>query len=110
MRRTEGLQLLPEEQSSLWKIRRSVLTALNKILVTDFSRQSRLLLTINSNDDQAYHDRIILWIASFTLQKIWVSKEAEFSTTNTLQSKTYDINMVFGVSIETYSPSTTNFK
>ena len=82
------------------KNRRSVLTALNKVLVIDIPRQMRLPITVISNDVQAYFNRIFLWIASLALKRIGLSKEGAFSMTNTLQSSTYDINTAFGISIK----------
>ena len=61
-----------------------VLTVLNKILITYISRQSKLPLTINSNDAQACCDRIVMRIASLALQRIVLRKESAFSMTNTL--------------------------
>ena len=100
------IAFIPEEQSGSRKWRQSVLTALNKVLVTDISRQIRQLLTINRNDAQACYDRIVLWIVSLALHRIGLSAEAEFSTTNTLQSATYDIATVFGIFIDKYFPTT----
>ena len=74
--------------------------------MTDISRQIRQLLTINRNDAQACYDRIVLWIVSLALHRIGLSAEAEFSTTNTLQSATYDIATVFGIFIDKYFPTT----
>ena len=61
-----------------------MLTALNKVLVTENSRQSRLPLTIINNDAQVCYDRIVLWIASLALHLIGLSEEVAFSMTNTL--------------------------
>ena len=105
IQRTEELHLIPEEQSMSRKGRRSVLIALNKVLVTDISRQTRLPLAINSNDAQACYDRIVLWIASLALQRIGLSVEAAFSMTNTLQYATHDIPTAFGTSIDKYFPA-----
>ena len=60
IRREEELHLIPEDQSGSRRGRRSVLIALNKVLVIDISRQNRLPLTINRNDAQACYDRIVL--------------------------------------------------
>lgn len=60
IRQAEELHLIPEDQSGSRRGRRSVLTALNKILVIDISRQNRLPLTINMNDAQGCYDRIVL--------------------------------------------------
>ena len=38
MRRAEELNLIPDDQDGSRKYRRSVLTALNKVIVTDISR------------------------------------------------------------------------
>ena len=84
IQRTEELHLIPEEQLGSRKGRRSVLTTLNKVLVTDIPRQTRLPLRINSNDAQAWYDCIVLWIASLALQRIGLSAEAACSMTNTL--------------------------
>ena len=67
IQRAEELHSIPGEQSGSRKGKRPVLTALNKVLVTDISRQTRLPLTINSSDAQAYYDCIVLWIASLAL-------------------------------------------
>ena len=104
IQQTEQLQLIPEEQSGSRKGRRPVLTALNKVLVTGISQQTRLFLTINNNDDQACYDCTVLWIASLALQRIGLSAEAAFSMTNTLQSTTYDITTAFGIYINKYFP------
>ena len=82
------------------------MTALNKVLVIDISRQTRLPLTINSNDAQACYDRIVLWIASLALQRILLSAETAFSMTNALQSATHDIATAFGITIDKYFPTT----
>ena len=105
MRRAEELNFIPDDQDGSKKHRRSVLTALNKVIVTDTSRQIHLPLTITSNDAQACYDRIVLWIASLALQRIGLRKEAAFSMTNTLQYATHDINTAFGISIEKYFPT-----
>ena len=84
MRQIEELNLIPDDQDGSRKHRRSVLTALNKVIVTDISRQMRLPLTITSNDSQACYDRIVLWIASLALQRIGLRQEAAFSMINTL--------------------------
>ena len=75
------------------------------MLVTYISRQIRLPLSINSNDDQACYNRKVLWIASLALQRIKLSQKAAFSMTNTLQSATQNINTAFGLSIEKYFPT-----
>ena len=59
-RRSKELNLIPNDQDGSRKHRRSVLTAINKVIVTDISRQMRLPLTITSNDAQACYDRIVL--------------------------------------------------
>ena len=105
MRRVEELNLIPDDQDRSRKHRRSVLTALNKVIVTDISRQMHLYLIIPSNDAQACYDLIVLWIASLALQRIGLRKEAAFSMTNTLQYATHDINTAFGISIEKYLPT-----
>ena len=76
------------------------------MLVTDISRQARLPLTVNNNDTEASYDRIVLWIASLTLQRIDISKNTVFLMIKPQQTATHDINTVFGISIETYSPTT----
>ena len=60
IRRAEELHFNPEKQSSFRKNRRSILTALNNVLVTDISRQMRLLLRINNKDTQECYDRIVI--------------------------------------------------
>ena len=52
------------------------------------------------------YDRIVLSIASLSLQRIKLSKEAVFSSTNTLQSTTHDVDKTFGISIEKCFPTT----
>ena len=81
------------------------MTALNKFLVTDISRQTRLHLRINSNDAQACYDRIILWIESLAIQRIGLSEEVAFSITNTVQLTAHNIATSFGISIEKYFPT-----
>ena len=100
MRQTEELDLIPDDQNGSRKNRRSVLTALNKAIVKDTSRQMQLPISITSNDVQAWYDRTVLWIASMSLQRIGLSQEVAFSVTNTLQSVTHAINTAFGLSIE----------
>ena len=102
----EELHFILEEQSGSRKRRRSVLTALNKVLVIEISRQTRLPLTINSNDDHVCYDRFVLWIASLALQRIWLSAEAAFWMINTLQSATHDIATAFVIYINKYFPTT----
>ena len=70
IRGVEELNLIPEDQSGSRKGRRSVLTALNKILVTYISRQTQLPITIKSNDAQACYDRIILLAASLEIDGV----------------------------------------
>ena len=60
MRQAEKLDLIPDDQNGSPKHRRSVLTALNKVIVTDISRQMRLLIPITSNDPQACYYYIVL--------------------------------------------------
>ena len=62
MRQAEKLDLIPDDQNGSRKNRRSVLTALNKVIVTDISRQMRLPLSMISNDTQACYDRIVIWM------------------------------------------------
>ena len=90
------MHLIPREQSESRKNRRTVLTVLNKILVTDISRQLRLPLIVTSNDGKACYDRIVLWVASLALQRIGLRLTSAFSMTNTLQSVTYNIQTAFG--------------
>ena len=104
MRQTEELDLIPDDQNGSRKNRRSVLTALNKAIVTDISRHIQLPISITSNDVQACYDRTVLWIASMSLQRIGLSQEVAFSVTNTLQSVTHTINTAFGLSIEKIYP------
>lgn len=61
---------------------------------------------INSSDARVCYDRIVLLIASLSLQRIELSKEAVFSSTNTLQSATRDVDKTFGISIEIFFPTT----
>ena len=103
IRRAEELHLIPEEQSGSRKHRRAVLTALNKVLVTDISRQLRLPLTVTSNDAKACFDRIVLWVASLALQRIGLSSTAAFAMTNTLQSATHNIKTAYGESNQQYT-------
>ena len=70
IRRVEELHLILVDQSGSRKGRRSVLTELNKILVTDISRQTRLPITIKFNDAQACYDRIILSVASLEIDGV----------------------------------------
>ena len=78
IQRAEELNLIPEKQSGSIKGRRSVLIALNKVLVTAISRQTIPPLTISSNDAHACYDRIVLWIVSLALQRKGLSAEVAF--------------------------------
>ena len=105
MQQAEELDLIPNDQNGSRKNRRSVLIALNKVIIIDISQQMRQPITITSNDDQSYYDCIVLWIVSLALQRIGLSQEAVFSMTNTLQFATHDINTMFGISIEKNFPT-----
>ena len=103
LQRAEELHFIPEEQSGSRNNRRTVLTALNKVLVTDIYRQLRLPLTVTSNDAKAYYDRIVLPVASLAFQRIGLSSTTSFSMTNTLQSATHNIKIAFGESTQQYT-------
>ena len=105
MRQAEALDLILNDQNDSRKNRRSVLIALNEVIVADIAQYMRLPLSITSNDAQACYDRIVLWIESLSLQRIGLSQEADLSMTNTIQSTTHDINTAFGISIEKYFPT-----
>ena len=74
--------------------------------MTQNSRQTRLSLTINSNDAQVCYDRIVLLIASLALQRIRLSAKAEVPMTNTLKSAPDNIATYFGIFIDKYFPTT----
>ena len=103
IQRAEELHFIPEEKSGSRNHRRLVLTALNRVLVTNISRQLRLPLTATSNDAKACFDRIDLWVASLALQRIGLSSIAAFAMTNTLQSTTHNINTAFRDSTQQYT-------
>ena len=93
IQRAEELHLIPEEQSGSQKNRQAILTVLNKVLVTNISRQLRVPSTVTSNDTKPCYDRIVLWMASLLLQRICLGSTTALSITNNLQSTTHNIKI-----------------
>ena len=85
MRQTEELDLIPDDQNGSRKKRRSVLTALNKVIVTDIYWQMRLPLSMTNNDAQACYDRIVIWIQNLRILSIdlWTNFVFDFDRRRT---------------------------
>jgi hypothetical protein len=103
--RAERLKLIPKDQAGSRKHRRSVISALEKVLCNDILHFHRLAAAIVSNDAKSCYNRIVLWIAALASLRLGLGKGPVQEMMNTLQQAVHRINTAYGDSSSTYGGS-----
>jgi hypothetical protein len=92
MTRAKLLQLIPKEQAGSRKHRRSIISALEKVLCNNIIQQRRLAAIIVSNDAKSCYDRIVLWLAALALRRIGLALGPTLEMMLTLQQAVHKVS------------------
>jgi hypothetical protein len=82
---------------------RAVDCALNKVLVNDIIRQKAMIAALCSNDAKSCYDRIVHAVATLSMRRLGVTKEACHVMFGTLQQVEHHVATTFGTSEEPYT-------
>jgi hypothetical protein len=96
----EAHAIVAPEQEGSRKVFQASYVALNKQLTYDLSRQLKHPMTLCSNDAKSCYDRIVLSVASLSIQRTTLPKPPLVCMFTTIQKMEQYIRTIFGVSTE----------